>query len=71
MIEIGDICRCYYGELGVVTKIKKNELTFVTTYTGIHLSPERFGQKWQSTKPSPPLASLLQLLDIYMGHLDA
>ena len=52
-IEVGDICRCRHGRIGIVKEIIHNG--FSKLYKGWHLSNsggQKIGASWQSSDPT-------------------
>jgi hypothetical protein len=50
-IEVGDICRCRHGHVGIVREIVHNG--FSKLYKGLHLTNNGgLGKSWQSSDPT-------------------
>lgn len=58
MPKQGDIAMCYRGNIGLITSDRKvgnvhshHEGVSKPKWRGIHLTPERFGEPWESINP--------------------
>ena len=49
-LQVGDICYCQRGHVGQIHKIETG-LGWVLS-SGVHLHPDKLGEKWESVAPT-------------------
>jgi hypothetical protein len=68
--KVGDVAVCGNKLPGLITEVSNCELG--TLYRGIHLSPDKFGQSWETTNPYV-IGNLYNLVvytpEVYLGYI--